>query len=258
MAGIFISYRRADSQGFSGRLSDDLSDVFGNERVFRDIEIPVGSDFSKVLHHAIDRSDILLVVMGPNWATPEGYGSRLFEPDDWVRKEIESAFELNKAVIPILVGDTRMPAAGTLPPSIQRLVKLQAATLSDRHWDKDIAELATRLKQLSPALGKSLPRKQKKRNTADVIDQLGGKLIDGLLDQVRNRNAGQRRSRSVIFRGVFPALRYLSKLITAITLLVVVYFGIHFFADAATIAQLNKVESLVLSRLGELLTLVTR
>ena len=57
MAGIFISYRHDDSQGFAGRLTDDLSDAFGPDQVFRDIEIAVGSDFTDVLHRAIAASD---------------------------------------------------------------------------------------------------------------------------------------------------------------------------------------------------------
>ena len=61
MAGVFVSYRRDDSQGFAGRLSDDLGDILGEDRVFRDIEIPVGSDFTDVLHRAIAASDLLLV-----------------------------------------------------------------------------------------------------------------------------------------------------------------------------------------------------
>ena len=37
-AGIFISYRRDDSRHAAGRLADDLSQAFGAERIFRDIE----------------------------------------------------------------------------------------------------------------------------------------------------------------------------------------------------------------------------
>lgn len=90
MAGVFVSYRRDDSQGFAGRLADDLTDILGDEAVFRDIEIPVGSDFTDVLHRAIAASDALLVVIGRGWVQrgPGGYGDRLFEPTDWVRTEI--------------------------------------------------------------------------------------------------------------------------------------------------------------------------
>ncbi len=61
MSGIFISYRRDDTQGFAGRLAHDLSRALGPEQVFSDIEIPFGSDFGEVLHRAIAASDALLV-----------------------------------------------------------------------------------------------------------------------------------------------------------------------------------------------------
>jgi hypothetical protein len=45
MAGLFISYRRDDSQGSAGRMAGDLSRILGEDRVFSDIEIPAGSNF---------------------------------------------------------------------------------------------------------------------------------------------------------------------------------------------------------------------
>ncbi|MGB5452956.1 MAG: toll/interleukin-1 receptor domain-containing protein, partial [Sedimenticolaceae bacterium] len=146
MAGIFVSYRRDDSQGFAGRLADDLIEVLGRDRVFRDIEIPIGSDFTDVLQRAISASDALLVVIGRHWAagSEKGYESRLFEPTDWVRTEIEAAFAQGKQVIPVLVGGATMPPPASLPESIQRLTRMQAASMSDRHWDTEIRELADR------------------------------------------------------------------------------------------------------------------
>ena len=47
--------------------------------MFRDIEIPIGSDFTDVLHRAIAASEALLVVIGRQWAgeSAQGSGSRL-------------------------------------------------------------------------------------------------------------------------------------------------------------------------------------
>jgi hypothetical protein len=38
MAGIFLSYRRADSQGWAGRIFDYMIECFGKQQVFMDIE----------------------------------------------------------------------------------------------------------------------------------------------------------------------------------------------------------------------------
>ncbi len=46
MGEVFISYRREDSGGYSGRLMDALSARFGAANIFRDIEsVGLGVDF---------------------------------------------------------------------------------------------------------------------------------------------------------------------------------------------------------------------
>lgn len=88
---IFIGYRRQDSQGFAGRVADDLIDNFGVAQVFRDDDIPEGTDFTSVLERALGRCGVLIVVIGPNWLRIKDDDKlpRLFHPDDWVRREIE-------------------------------------------------------------------------------------------------------------------------------------------------------------------------
>jgi hypothetical protein len=178
MAGIFVSYRRDDSQGFAGRLADDLADEMGKDRVFRDIEIPIGADFEATLQRAIAASDALIVVIGPRWAAESAAGasSRLFEPNDWVRAEIEAAFAQGKSVIPVLVGTASMPDASQLPPSITRLARLQAAVMSDLRWDAEIKTLAARLRALCPALAKDRSPSSVEPTPADVLRDIGGRL----------------------------------------------------------------------------------
>ena len=53
-AKVFISYRRADSAGYSGRVMDRLDRELGRDLVFMDVDaIPLGTNFSKVLHEEI-------------------------------------------------------------------------------------------------------------------------------------------------------------------------------------------------------------
>ena len=50
MGGIFISYRREDSGPYAGRLRDTLSNHFGAEQVFRDIDsINPGERFPRMI-----------------------------------------------------------------------------------------------------------------------------------------------------------------------------------------------------------------
>jgi hypothetical protein len=149
---IFIGYRKHDSQGFAGRLADDLSDVFGDEQIFRDDELPEGQDFTQVLSEAVSSSSVFLAVIGPDWlnARDESGGRRLDRSDDWVRREIEEAFARDVWVIPVLVGGAAMPAVADLPPSIAKLARVQGVVTSDRSWDEDVRRLIGLLRRRMP------------------------------------------------------------------------------------------------------------
>ena len=60
-AKVFISYRRADSAGYSGRVMDRLDRELGRDLVFMDVDaIPLGTNFSKVLHQEVAKCGVLL------------------------------------------------------------------------------------------------------------------------------------------------------------------------------------------------------
>lgn len=153
-ASIFIGYRRQDSQGFAGRVADDLIDHFGSACIFRDDDIPEGADFTQVLDQALSGCSILIAVIGPHWLkVQDGQGRpRLFLPDDWVRREIEVALVRGIRVLPILVGNATMPAAQELPETLQPIAKIQAVSLSDRRWEQDLKRLVSLLEKHIPAL----------------------------------------------------------------------------------------------------------
>lgn len=144
MAGIFISYRRDDSDVAAGRLADDLAEIYGEAAVFRDVgAIEAGEDFTTALDRALDSCQVLLAVIGSRWAavTDEHGHRRLEEPGDWVSAEIERALQRRIRVIPILIS-TSMPRAADIPAALHPLLQRQAIDLSDRHWKRDIHALA--------------------------------------------------------------------------------------------------------------------
>jgi TIR domain len=54
MSGIFISYRREDSAGWTGRLAERLKQKFGTASIFMDIDtIQPGTDFAEALRSAV-------------------------------------------------------------------------------------------------------------------------------------------------------------------------------------------------------------
>ena len=88
MARVFISYRRSESKWAAGRLYDRLAEVIGRDNLFFDVSnIEPGEDFVSRIREIVGRCDVLLAVIGPNWATvQDGSGRpRLHNGRDLVR-----------------------------------------------------------------------------------------------------------------------------------------------------------------------------
>jgi len=150
VAGIFISYRRADSDGWAGRLRDALRSRFG-DLVFQDVDnIPDGEIFADVIDRALNECDVALVIIGPQWgsAVDEKGRRRLDQDDDWVRTETSMVLNRKIRVIPVLVGGARMPRADELPESLRSLTQRQAREIRSTSWDSDVAQLMNHLKQI--------------------------------------------------------------------------------------------------------------
>jgi TIR domain len=123
---IFISYRRDDSAGHAGRVHDRLEREFGRDLLFMDVDaIPFGADFVKVLSAEVEKCDVLLAVIGPNWLDAKGEDGnrRLDSENDFVRIEIAAALKRDIPVIPILLEGTRIPKAERLPSESAALKK---------------------------------------------------------------------------------------------------------------------------------------
>lgn len=140
---IFISYRRADSAGYAGRLYDALSMRFGDDRIFMDTDqIPIASDFRQVIADALAHTDLVLVLIGSSWLSlaDKNGRRRLDDPVDLVRLEVIEALRRNARVLPVLIQGAQMPAAEDLPEPLAGLARIQALELSDRRWRADLEE----------------------------------------------------------------------------------------------------------------------
>ena len=157
MAGVFISYRRDDSDIAAGRLADDLSEIVGPDSIFRDIDtLEPGEDYEKALDHALDSCVVLIALIGSRWSSiTNGSGSlRLADPKDWVRTEIRRALARGIRVIPVLLSGTLMPQAAVLPDDLRPLLRHQAFELGDRQWKQDVDILARALEKIPGIAGR--------------------------------------------------------------------------------------------------------
>jgi hypothetical protein len=117
--------------------------LFGTDSVFLDHDdIQPGSDFARTIEDQIAACDVLLVLIGKEWATSQVDGRRrLDDPSDYVRLEISMALARKMRVIPLLLNNAPMPAESELPDGIQNLSRHQAIPLSEARWDYDMGQL---------------------------------------------------------------------------------------------------------------------
>jgi hypothetical protein len=148
---IFISYRRADSGGWARSLHDHLEERLGTGRSFRDVAMEAGVDFHEHVESLLDQCDVVLAVIGRQWAsiTDADGRRRLDDPGDLVRREIARALERpDVQVIPVLVDGAKMPAEHDLPPDLAPLTRRHAVELTDARWEYDVDKLTQRLRDL--------------------------------------------------------------------------------------------------------------
>lgn len=147
---IFMSYRRADSADVTGRMYDRLVAAFGKEAIFKDVDsIPFGVNFAEYLDQQVQKCDLLLAIIGKDWASIayESGDRRLHDPKDFVRIEIESALKRDIPVIPILVRGASMPTASDLPDSLQDLLWRNGTQVrSDPDFHNDMNRLIDGIK----------------------------------------------------------------------------------------------------------------
>lgn len=131
MSRIFISYRRQDADADAGRLYDMLAHEFGAERLFKDVDdVPPGVNWKNVTREVVRDSAVVLAVISPNWELSEA-----------IQIELETAFTAGVRVIPVTVGNARMPTADALPASVTELADINAAALFHNSWGRDCLPL---------------------------------------------------------------------------------------------------------------------
>jgi hypothetical protein len=107
--------------------------------------IPPGMDFREQIKQMIERSNLVIAIIGPHWLGEQPDASRRIDnPGDFVRLEIAYALEQGIPIIPVLVNNTPMPSQEKLPPEIAGLAFRNAVILDTgidfhHHADRLIA-----------------------------------------------------------------------------------------------------------------------
>ncbi len=187
MPNIFISYRRADSQYVTDSIYDHMVSHFGESEVFLDVgSIPFGVDFREYLRDQITDHDVILVVIGQDWARI--MQERAGQANDFVRIEIENALSMNKLIIPVLVKNAQMPDFSKLPASIGALQWRNSAIIRRQpDLKNDCQRLADGIKQyLQSKEDVDSPETESTSNSDTVDDMPTSPENENLESQVRN------------------------------------------------------------------------
>ena len=138
---VFLSYRRNDTGGEAGRLTDALQYKLGQRLVFRDvISISPGDQFDTALEKQLAIAKVVLVLIGTTWLG-ELQRRLAEEGTDFHRVEVATALRERKRVIPVLLRGAALPPPAALPEDLQALTKCQAITIRDESWTADIERL---------------------------------------------------------------------------------------------------------------------
>jgi hypothetical protein len=151
MAKVFLSYRRTDTKAIARQLGEVLRQHQGWDAVFLDIdEIAPGQRFEVVISQRLRQADLVIALIGVRWLEPGASGApRLWNPEDWVHRELEAAIELGVPVLPVLVGDAKLPEEGDLPTALKPIVTFNATRLDDgRNFQTDVAQLRSDIERL--------------------------------------------------------------------------------------------------------------
>ena len=148
---IFVNYRRDDSGGICIAIYKELVKHFKQENIFKDFNtIKPGSDFVVSINNALNKCNLLLVVIGRQWLTVknEQGKSRIDDPYDFVRIEIATALKRNINILPVLVDGMRMPSENELPDDIKGLVRRQSLVIHNESFDQDIFALVNSINDI--------------------------------------------------------------------------------------------------------------
>ncbi len=184
---IFISYRRDDARGASGRLYDWLRIAFGRERVFRDVHSIGAGKWREKIDAALAQSAVCVAVIGPRWANAENL-PRLADPGDMVRHELLTALSHDSlTMVPTLVEGLKVHdvPADRLPSELLPLFQVwNVRCVTEDGWESDTRRLIEEIAEAGGlAVGADLDRL--------LRDAGAARQRIGELEEVRHLQADQ-------------------------------------------------------------------
>ena len=132
---LFISYRRK-SWPIVHLLEEKLKEQIKGE-IFVDITGIDDTDFEQSILRHLRESNIVLVVVNELTFSLD----RISNDNDWVRREIALALQLNKPIVLILVDNHLPPPSSKLPEDIRDITRKQGIAFYQEYFDAAVQNL---------------------------------------------------------------------------------------------------------------------
>jgi len=146
--GIFVSYRRADTAGYAGRLVDQLKSHFG-QAVFFDVDsISPGANFHQVIQDTFAKCGAVVVLIGKRWLQRDPAMPPFGDEKDVITQEVRFALESRLPILPVLVDGASMPGESALPSEFAGLSRLNAIDLRHASFDRDLQAVREQLGEI--------------------------------------------------------------------------------------------------------------
>lgn len=183
---IFISYRRRDEPDFVGRMYDHFVCRYGEKNVFMDLDIPDFTRFEEYIIKEVDKSDVLVAVIGPKWLELLKEKSESDEPD-FVVMEIERALDKGIMVAPICIKDASMPKKGDLPSEIQKVLDYQISRVRGESDFRD--DMRKRIGYIEQELEKLGYKFDDRTELDKILDQSLEELENDIFELLEKNNS---------------------------------------------------------------------
>ncbi|MDQ8204287.1 CHASE2 domain-containing protein [Pelagicoccus sp. SDUM812003] len=131
---VFISYRTHDDEAAALLIAQNLWERGCN--AFIDVKRLEAGRFDEQLIREIEAADTFVIILSP------GSLDRCASENDWVRREIARAMDLEKRIVPVLKGGFSFKETKKLGiPEIERLSRFQGLRFSNKDFDGFMNEL---------------------------------------------------------------------------------------------------------------------
>ena len=156
MLNIYLSYRKEDNPLLVKRIYDKLANEFGASSVSkdvydsRDILKPSAPNPIGEVQWAINRCDVMLVIIGKHWLVDKFGKTLLNNPQDLILQELGFAFtRKGLPIIPVLIDGAKAPTEAQLGPALRVLALKNPAMVRDSdEFERDMMRLMDQLNKL--------------------------------------------------------------------------------------------------------------